>query len=218
MRPATKRKKRRKTYSRRRVGARIRPLAVLPNLGELAVGDVVHHVRHLGMRHLPGAQPARVEAAAHLANHVRPALEWKYPALHEGGHQVGSSQALRLDHHPEPGDGCVPGLRQRPGPVAPRRLPPSRWAGYVSRQVDVVALLGDVLHVKVGLLPELHRLDQQDGWERIVLARPPHGNEGSAGGGHARDDGAELALEEFPPELESGENPKKALTQGDESR
>ena len=38
------------------------------------------------------------------------------------------------------------------------------------------------------------------------------------GGGHARDDGAELALEEFPPELERGENPKKALAQGDESR
>ena len=126
MRPATKRKKRRKTYGRRRVGAGIRLLAVSPILGELAVGDVVHHDRHLCMRHLPGAQPARVEAAAHLANHVRPALERKYSALHEGGHQVGSGQALRLDHHPEPGDGCVPGLRQRPGTVAPRRWPPSR--------------------------------------------------------------------------------------------
>ena len=119
MRPATKRKKRRKTYGRRRVGVRIRPLAISPILGELAVGDVVHHVRHLCMRHLPGAQPARVEAAAHLANHVRPALEQKYSVLHEGGHQVGSGQALRLDHHPEPRDGCVPGLGQRPGPVAP---------------------------------------------------------------------------------------------------
>ena len=36
------------------------------------------------MRHLPGAQPAWVEAAAHLTNHVRPALEGKNPALHEG--------------------------------------------------------------------------------------------------------------------------------------
>ena len=44
------------------------------------------------------------------------------------------------------------------------------------------------------------------------------GNEGSAGGGHARDDGAELALEELPPELEHGENSKKALAQGDEGR
>ena len=37
-------------------------------------------------------------------------------------------------------------------------------------------------------------------------------------GAGTRDDGAELALEEFPPELERGENPKKALAQGDESR
>ena len=112
MRPATKGRKEGKTYGRRRVGAGIRLLAISPILGELAVGDVVHHVRHLDMRHLPGAQPARVEAAAHLTNHVRPALERKYSALHKGGHQVGSGQALRLDHHPELGDGCVPGLRQ----------------------------------------------------------------------------------------------------------
>ena len=71
------------------------------------------------MRHLPGAQPAWVEAAAHLTNHVRPALEEKNPALHEGGHQVGPGQAFRLDHHPKPGDGCVPVLRQRPGPETP---------------------------------------------------------------------------------------------------
>ena len=101
------------------------------------------------MRHLPGAQLAWVEAAAHLTHHVRPALERKYPVLHEGGHQVGSGQALQLDHHPKPGDGCVPGLRQRPGPVAPRRSPPSRPARFISRQVDVVALLRDILHVKV---------------------------------------------------------------------
>ena len=79
-------------------------------------------------------------------------------------------------------------------------------------------MLGDVLHVKIGLLPELHRLDQRDGRERIVLARPPHGKEGSVGGGHARDDGAELALEEFRPELERGEDPKEAFAQRDEGR
>ena len=48
-------KKRWKAYHRRRIGARVRLLAELPLLGELAVGDIIHHVRYLVMRHLLGA-------------------------------------------------------------------------------------------------------------------------------------------------------------------
>ena len=58
-------------------------------------------------------------------------------------------QALRLDHHPQSGGGGVSRRRQRHSPEGPLGQPARRWAGYVSRQVDVVALQGDVLHVEI---------------------------------------------------------------------
>ena len=63
------------------------------------------------MRHLPGAEPAWVEAAAHLTDQMRAALKRKDPTLDEGGDQVGPGQAVRLDEHPKSGDG--PGSSRR---------------------------------------------------------------------------------------------------------
>ena len=65
------------TYHWRGVVARVRLLAELLVLLELAVRDMVHQVRHLLAGHLLGAHPTWVSEAAHLIDQVRPALEWE---------------------------------------------------------------------------------------------------------------------------------------------
>ena len=144
-----KEEKIKKAYHRRGIGTGVRLLAKPPLCGELAVCNVVHHMGHFVVRHVLGAHPTRIELAAHLTDQMRAALKRKHPARDEGGQQVGPSQALRLDHYPESGDGHGSSLRQRHGPIAPLGLPPSWRAGYVSRQIDVVALWCDVLHIEV---------------------------------------------------------------------
>ena len=94
-----------KAYRRRGMSTGVRRLAKLPLCGELAVREIIHHMSHLVMRHLLGAHPTRIELAAHLTDQMRVALKREHPAHHEGGQQVGPSQALRLDHYPESGDG-----------------------------------------------------------------------------------------------------------------
>ena len=142
-------KETRGAYRRRRIGSAIWLLAELPLFGEFAVRKVVHHVGDLMARHLLGAHSARIELAAHLTDQMRPALEWKNPARDERGQKIGPRQALRLDHHPQSGDGGVSCLRQRHSPEGPLGQPARRWAGYLSRQVDVVAPRSDVPHVEV---------------------------------------------------------------------
>ena len=93
------------------MGTGVRLLAKLPLVSELAVREVVHHESYLGVRHLLGAHPTRIELAAHLTDQMRAALKWEHLAHHEGGQQVGPSQALRLDHYPESGDGGGSSLR-----------------------------------------------------------------------------------------------------------
>ena len=136
-------------------------LAELPVVGKLAVGEVVHHVGGVGLRHFLGTHPARIELAAHLTDQMRPALERKNPARDERGQEVGPRQALRLDHHPQSGDGGVSCLRQRHGPEGPLGQPARRWAGYVSRQVDVVAPGSDVPHVEEIVKFQVHPTDRK---------------------------------------------------------
>ena len=124
-------------------------LAKPPLCGELAVRKIIHHMGHLVVRHVLGAHPTRIELAAHLTDQMRAALEREHLARHEGGQQVGPGQALRLDHHPQSGDSRGSSRRQRRGPIGPVGPPPSRRAGYVSRQVDVVVLRDDVLHAEI---------------------------------------------------------------------
>ena len=90
------------------MGSAIRLLGELPLFGEFAVRKVVHHVGDLMARHLLGAHSARIELPAHLTDQMRPALERKNPAHDERGQEVGPRQALRLDHHPQSGDGGFP--------------------------------------------------------------------------------------------------------------
>ena len=167
-------------------------------------------------RHLLGAHSARIELATHLTDQMRAALEREYPTRDDGGQQVGPRQALRLGQHSHSGDGCGPGLRQSHGPEGPLGPPARRWAGYVSRQVDVVAPWGDVPHVEVRLLPLLHRVDQRDDGEGVVGDRPPRRDEGASLSRHALHARAQHGLEELPPELEGGEDAEVALAQGDE--
>ena len=79
------RKKRKATHHERGVGAGVWLLAESPVLREPAVREVVHHQGHLFVRHVLGAHPTRVAVPAHLAYHVRAALEWENSARDEGG-------------------------------------------------------------------------------------------------------------------------------------
>ena len=88
------RKKEKATHHGRGVGAGVRLLAEPPILQELAVREVVHHEGHLFVRHVLGAHPTRVAVPAHLAYHVRAALEWENSARDKGGRQVRTSQPL----------------------------------------------------------------------------------------------------------------------------
>ena len=162
------RKRGKATHHGRGVGAGVRLLAEPPILQELAVREVVHHEGHLFVRHVLGAHPTRVAVPAHLAYHVRAALEWEDSARDEGGQQIRTSQTLRLRQHSESRDGAGSRRRQRLGPVRPVGQSPSQRAGFESRQVDLVAPRGDIPDVEVGSLPHLHRLYQRDGGEGIV--------------------------------------------------
>ena len=203
------RKKEKATHHGRGVGAGVRLLAESPVLQEPAVREVVHHEGHLFVRHVLGAHPTRVTVPAHLAYHVGAALEWENSARHEGGQQVWTSQALRLRQHSESRDGAGSRRRQRLGPVRPVGQSPSRRAGFEGRQVNPIAPHEDALHVKVRLLPQLHRLDQRDGRKRIFGRRPPHRNKSAALSRHARDKGSELCVEELPQSSMVGRTPRK---------
>src|SRR3954471_21282372 len=217
-RPEKTKKERKVTYHRRGVGARVRLHAELPVLREATVGDEVHRVCDLCAREIPGARPTRVSVAAHLTDQMRPTLEWQDSARHEGGQQVGPSQAGGLNQDPKSLHGGGSGRSQRLGAMRPAGLPPSWRAGYERRQVDPVAVGGNVLYVKVRTLPHLHRLDQRDGGEGVVCGKPPQRDEGAALGWHVGDVRAELGVEEFPPQLDCGENAEVTLAKSDEGR
>src|SRR3954466_13055170 len=88
-----KKENERATYHRRGVGARVWLHAKLLVPREAAVRDEVHRVRNLRVRKIFGARPTEVPVAAHLTDQMRPALERQNSARHEGGQQVGPSQA-----------------------------------------------------------------------------------------------------------------------------
>ena len=66
------------------------------------------------------------------------------------------------------GYGGGSGWSQRLDSMRPAREPPSWGAGFVRRQINPVAVGGEILHVEVRALPHLHRLDQRDGRKGVV--------------------------------------------------